>query len=237
MSFSLKFGSVFNVMRDNPSALFRLKLYMLLTKVAYQNANFQACHCSYYQFIHVIFGTNSQFLFKFCVIWTKRANQSANSKLSTAHVKFYQVFTLIAKKVQRSYVSWIWKVLAWALKSLKNLHVDCFLLCNVFNVWPKKVQRSYLSWQWRMMQNFKNNWLVVWKNDMRNLVDFHQSIWKCQNWDFDWILLSKEKVYELKNYREIMCHGNGEWYKNWRGIDLLFQHEDFDVLWPKHLKI
>ena len=33
-------------------------------------------------------------------------------------------------------------------------------------------------------------------NDMRNLTNFHQSTWKCQNSDFDGILLSKvEKVW------------------------------------------
>ena len=29
------------------------------------------------------------------------------------------------------------------------------------------------------------------ENDMRNLANFHQSIQKCQNWDFDGIPLSK----------------------------------------------
>ena len=29
------------------------------------------------------------------------------------------------------------------------------------------------------------------ENDMRNLVNFHQSTQKCQNWDFDGVLLSK----------------------------------------------
>ena len=29
------------------------------------------------------------------------------------------------------------------------------------------------------------------KNDMRNLLNFHQSTRKCQNWDFDVVLLSK----------------------------------------------
>ena len=34
----------------------------------------------------------------------------------------------------------------------------------------------------------------VLKNDMRNLADFHQSSQKCQNWDFDGILLSKVEI-------------------------------------------
>ena len=36
-----------------------------------------------------------------------------------------------------------------------------------------------------------------------------------------------------------MCHDNKEWWKIWRGIDLSFQnwHEEFDELWPEHLKV
>ena len=36
-----------------------------------------------------------------------------------------------------------------------------------------------------------------------------------------------------------MCHGNEEWSKIWRGIDLSFQnwHEEFDKFWPKYLKV
>ena len=29
------------------------------------------------------------------------------------------------------------------------------------------------------------------ENDMRNLANFHHKTWKCQNWDFDEILLSR----------------------------------------------
>ena len=29
------------------------------------------------------------------------------------------------------------------------------------------------------------------ENDMKNLANFHQSTQKYQNWDFDWVLLSK----------------------------------------------
>ena len=46
-SFSSKCRSFFSVMRDSSSVLFQLKLYMLLTKVVYQSANFQTYHWSY----------------------------------------------------------------------------------------------------------------------------------------------------------------------------------------------
>ena len=46
VSFSSKFGLLFSVIRDNFFALFQLKIYILLTKVVHQSANFQTCHCS-----------------------------------------------------------------------------------------------------------------------------------------------------------------------------------------------
>ena len=76
------------------------------------------------------------------------------------------------------------------LKSLKDFHFNGLLLSEVFIVWGKKVQRSYLSWHWRVIQNWKKNWLAAWKMT-RNFANFHQSTWKCQNWNFDGILLSK----------------------------------------------
>ena len=48
------------------------------------------------------------------------------------------------------------------------------------------------------------------ENDMRNLANFHQSTQKCQNWNFDGILCPKQKMYELKIYRGVMCHDNEE---------------------------
>ena len=85
----------------------------------------------------------------------------------------------------------IWWILIRALKSLKHLHFDWSLLCKVYNVWPKKVQRSYISWHWRVMQNLKKNWLVVWKMTWGIWQIFIRSTWKCQNWYFHGILLSK----------------------------------------------
>ena len=38
---------------------------------------------------------------------------------------------------------------------------------------------------------FKEKLACCLENDMRNLGNFHQSTQKCQNWDFDQILLSK----------------------------------------------
>ena len=43
---------------------------------------------------------------------------------------------------------------------------------------------------------FEEKFTCGLEKDLRNLASFHQSTWKCQNRDFDGILLSKvEKVY------------------------------------------
>ena len=48
------------------------------------------------------------------------------------------------------------------------------------------------------------------ENDLRNLEHFHQSTRKCQNWNFDGILLSNKEMHELKTYRSVTCHDNEE---------------------------
>ena len=77
------------------------------------------------------------------------------------------------------------------------------------------------------------------KNDMRRLANFHQNTWKCQNWFFHGILLSKVENAWASTYRWVMCNDTDEWWKIWREIDLLFQnwHKEFDEFWFENLKV
>ena len=77
------------------------------------------------------------------------------------------------------------------------------------------------------------------ENDMRNLANFHQNTWKCQNWYFHGILLSKVENAWAATYREVTSNDTGEWWTIWRGIDLSFQnwHEEFDEFWHENLKV
>ena len=72
--------------------------------------------------------------------------------------------------------------------------------------------------------NFDGKLTSAFKNDKRNLENFHQSTRKSQNWDIDRILLSKVEKVELKIYRGVMCHGSEELYKIGREIDLSVQN-------------
>ena len=67
-----------------------------------------------------------------------------------------------------SRLTWeIWRILQRALKILKNLYFNGLFLMKIYNVWAEKFQRSYVRWPWRLMQNFKENWLVLSKMTWR----------------------------------------------------------------------
>ena len=74
------------------------------------------------------------------------------------------------------------------------------------------------------------------ENDMRNLANFHQNTWKCQNWYFHGILLFKVEnawATNYMSYRGVISKDTEEWRKIWREIDLPFQNwlEEFDEFW------
>ena len=65
---------------------------------------------------------------------------------------------------------------------------------------------------------FEGKLTCAFKNDVRNLANFHQNTWKSLRF---------------------MCYENEEWYKIWKRIDLSVQnwYVEFDEFWPTHLKI
>ena len=91
-----------------------------------------------------------------------------------------KAYNVSARKFQRNYVSWHWRVmqnlkLTCGLKNnlrnllnfhasswkSKNLHFDGLLLSKAYKDLDEKVQKSYVSWHWRVMQSLKKNWLLV----------------------------------------------------------------------------
>ena len=166
------------------------------------------------------------------MIWTKGAHQSAKFQTFDCSCKIspnlyfhtlllLKVYEILAKKVQRSYVSWPWRLMQnlkknWSAVSKndknlvnfdpstrksQNLHFHWFLLCKVFNVWPEKVQRSYLSWHWRVIQNLERNQFVVSK--------LTRGIWQILTWaleslkkfPFNGLLLRKVYIVRAKKVK------------------------------------
>ena len=51
----------------------------------------------------------------------------------------------------------------------------------------------------------------AFKNDMRNLANFHQSMFGSLKMEFWWgPFIQSRKMYELKIYRGVLCHDNEE---------------------------
>ena len=143
VSFSLNCASLFSVMRGNSSVLCTLKLYMSWTKEAHQSAKFQTSN------------------------WSRKSSLN----LYFDRLLLLKVYKISVKKVQRSSVSWPWRVvqnlkknwlvvskmtrIRWiltrAVGSLKNFHLYWFLLSKAFKFCPRKLKRSYISWHWRLM--------------------------------------------------------------------------------------
>ena len=118
-----------------------------------------------------------------------------------------KVYKISAEKVQRSYVSWhwrvvknlkkswflvskmtrIWLILIQAIKSLKNLHFD--LKKNIGVIFYDTEESCKI--EERLTCGFEYN--------IKNLANFHQNTWQCQNWYFHGILLSKVENAWAKN--------------------------------------
>ena len=121
----------------------------------------------------------------------------------------------------------------------KNLHFDGLLLSKEYTFLDEKVQKSYISCHWRVMQSLRKNWLLVSKNDSRNLVNFNASSGKSGNVHFDVLLLSKEYyVWAKKEYIRVTCHNSEESCKIWGGTDLRIEkrHVKFGKFWPNTRK-
>ena len=128
---------------------------------------------------------------EWCKIWRKTDLWSGKWheeywKFSPEHLKvsISKVENLWPWNLQRSYVSWQWRMMQdfkrnWIVISKltlqfdefwpkhqevsKKLHFNGLLLTKVDNACTKKVQKSYVWWHWRLMQNLNENWLVLSK--------------------------------------------------------------------------
>ena len=107
-------------------------------------------------------------------------------------------------------------------------HSEVLKLCTLMDfLWTKYKmfdlkKRGYLSLHWRVIKKLKKNWLVVWKMTQGIWQIFTRALESLKIWTLKGSFYSKEKIYEIKIYRSVMCHDNEEWCKIWRGIEMLF---------------
>ena len=167
------------------------------------------------------------------MIWTNGAHQSAkfetfdcsreiSPNLYFDRLLLLKVHKIVAKKVQKSYISrhqtvmqnfkknWFFVskmtgiswILILALKSLKILHFDWSLSCKVYNVWPKNVGRSYLSWQWRIL------WFWKWHEQFGKFSPQHLKVSKLWLWWNPFIQSRKYMSLEFTRELRVMTMRN-----------------------------
>ena len=195
------------------------------------------------------------------MVFTKRAHQSAKFQTFVwsdgispnqyfDRLLFLKECKISAKKVQRNYISWyfrvmqnlkksrfvlskmrrIWWILIWALKSL---HLDWSLSCKVNSVWPKRYRGVIFHDTEEPCQIRRKMDLRFEKWHVRNLEKFHHNtvriVKSVKIGTFMESFCPKYKMHELKVYRGVMCNDTEELGKIWRGIDLSFQnwHNEF----------
>ena len=115
------------------------------------------------------------------------------------------------------------------------------LLTKTYNVWAKESTEKLCLIALNIDAKYEGKLTCAFKNDIRNLANFHQSMFGSLKIEtlMGSFFYPKQKMHELKIYRGVLCHDNEEWCKIWRGIDLSVQnwHEEFDKFWPEHSKI
>ena len=167
------------------------------------------------------------------MIWTNGAHQSAkfetfdcsreiSPNLYFDRLLLLKVHKIVAKKVQKSYISrhqtvmqnfkknWFFVskmtgiswILILALKSLKILHFDWSLSCKVYNVWPKNVGRSYLSWHWRIL------WFWKWHEQFGKFSPQHLKVSKLWLWWNPFIQSRKYMSLEFTRELRVMTMRN-----------------------------
>ena len=156
----------------------------------------------------------------------------------------WKSYKVSAKKVQKSYFSWHWTmmqnlnkpllcgfkngIMNWVtfIRALKILQ-NCTLMgsfCPKHIMFQLENFRGIVSWHLRVLQKLKENWLVAWKINIKNLVNFHVNSRKSENLHFDRMLLSKA----YKDLDEKVQKSNVSWH--WRGMQSLKKNW---LLFPK----
>ena len=132
-----------------------------------------------------------------------------NFRLFTAHVKFHQICTWIGSfcwkcikflmtmksdaKFEEKLISCLTRAW-WILTEHLKVSKICTLIgsfCEKYATFDLKKYRGVVLHDTKEQCKIWRKTELWFEKNIRNLKNFHQSTWKCQNWDFDGILLSK----------------------------------------------
>ena len=112
--------------------------------------------------------------------------------------------------------------------------------------WPNYIMFELKKYT-EIMFNCIQDWYKVWRKTGLRFQKLTWEIWQILTRAIESLQIGtlmayfclKLKMYELRIYREVLCHDIEEWCKIGRGIDLSVQnwHDEFDEFWLEHSKV
>ena len=128
------------------------------------------------------------------------------------HTEKLCLMTLKWCKVWRKTDPWrIWWVLMRAVTSLKICTLACYF-CWKYIMFEPKDYRGVMCNNTEEWRKFEEELTVGLKNDMRNLANFDSTL---ESLEIGTLISSfwAKYMFELKNYRDVMCHNTEGWCK------------------------
>ena len=85
----------------------------------------------------------------------------------------------------------------------------------------------------------KSEKFCSFKVDIRNLANFDSSTWVSKIYSLMGCFWPKYIMFELKQYRWVICHDTREWCKIWKKTDFWFGkwHDEFGKISPEDRKV
>ena len=125
------------------------------------------------------------FSWNFILFWSKKSIKGLNFILSISPNVYFdrllllKVHKISAKKVQRTYVTWHWRV-------MENFKKNQFVISKMTIIWwiliraLKSLKNWHFDWSLAFMNlksraKFKENLTCGLENDTKNLANFHQN--------------------------------------------------------------
>ena len=84
-----------------------------------------------------------------------------------------------------------WVNFHYSTQKSEKLYIDGLFLSKAYNISAKKNWGGLCVMTLKGDAKFKGKLTCGFKNDIRNLINFHVSSWKSENLHLDWIILSK----------------------------------------------
>ena len=96
----------------------------------------------------------------------------------------------------------------------ENLHLGVLLLSTVNYVWSKKITEELYVIKLKNDAQFEEKLTCPLKNGMRNLANFDSTLESLKICTLMVPFWAKYMIFELKNYKGVMCHDTEWWCNN-----------------------